>query len=227
MTTTNFINNEVSESDMRIRLRLYKSKNESMKKNPNLFQSDSRLCFRNLPRTGFEEADLKAMIKEHLNTWKNSLTEEQTKEKELNKKKLIHQVLVMKNEETVLADGSVKGSGMAYAEIKDTDAVIYLIRAMNNIHLSTTTNKGLIVDFAIEDHRKLHKRQLKADAREKRTLTSKREEKIAKKEEEEYNYVPDVAVKKEPVTSTKPVHEISDIPLLRKMLKTSNSRGKK
>jgi hypothetical protein len=43
VTTKDFVHGPVSESDMQTRIRLFKEKQEAVKKNPNLFVSQTRM----------------------------------------------------------------------------------------------------------------------------------------------------------------------------------------
>jgi len=63
---------------MQLRLRLYRSKRDAMKKNPNLFISTTRLCLRNLPKN-FTEQEVKTLISHYLEEWKHTLKEEELK----------------------------------------------------------------------------------------------------------------------------------------------------
>lgn len=50
ITTKTFVHGPVSEPEMETRIRLWKEKQTAMKKNPNLFVSKTRLCFRHLDK---------------------------------------------------------------------------------------------------------------------------------------------------------------------------------
>ena len=54
-----------------------------------------------------------------------------------------------------------QSSGLAFVELSNEDAALYAVRHLNNLQL--TPNKGLIVDFCLQDARKLYHRQLKLD----------------------------------------------------------------
>ena len=92
--------------------------------------------------------------------------------------------------------------------------------------MNKRTGKGLIVDFAIEDHRKLLKRKQKLESlkrkqkeaqkdKEKKTLKDKRNK---KDKEPEAEAEPEVKVT---------IDQISDIKELEKMMRDTNSRGKR
>ncbi len=65
----------VSKLDMDLRVKLFKSKQTALKKNPNLFISETRLCFRNLPKS-FTDQDLKTILEHYLEEWKHTLSHE-------------------------------------------------------------------------------------------------------------------------------------------------------
>ena len=50
-------------------------------------------------------------------------------------------------------------SGLAFCEFSDPAIALYAVRYLNNLQLSG--NRGLIVDFALEDARKMFKRKMK------------------------------------------------------------------
>lgn len=52
---------------------------------------------------------------------------------------------------------------------------MFAVRYLNNMEL--VTNKGLIVDFSLEDARQIRKRELKQDKQKKVFVEKKREEK--------------------------------------------------
>lgn len=47
-------------------------------------------------------------------------------------------------------------SGLAFVELVDANATLYLVRHLNNMQLSGT--RGLIVEHTLEDARKMHHR---------------------------------------------------------------------
>ena len=96
-------------------------------------------------------------------------------------KTLIRQVKVLRDtDKTQMSeDGSsvVKlASGLAFAEFSEPLVALYAVRYLNNMYLSG--QRGLVVDFALEDARKLHIRQTKIEkfqkqAQEKRDQAKK------------------------------------------------------
>ena len=70
-------------------------------------------------------------------------------------------------------------SGLAFCEFSDASIALYAVRYLNNLQLSA--NRGLVVDFALEDARKMFKRKMKlekyakiADEKKKEARTERR-----------------------------------------------------
>ena len=73
-------------------------------------------------------------------------------------------------------------SGLAFCEFAEHELASYAVRYLNNLQLSG--NRGLIVDYALEDARKMFKRKMKiekfakiADEKRKEARQQRREEK--------------------------------------------------
>ena len=119
-------------------------------KNPNLFISNSRVSLRNLPKKEFYEKELKDLmnlvVEEYMKTKK--LDETQIKY-ELTHKKFIKQVKVLRSEQKKDKDGNELPSGIGFAEFYDNKITEYAINYLNNLEL--ITDKGLIVDYSLED----------------------------------------------------------------------------
>jgi RNA recognition motif-containing protein len=72
-------------------------------------------------------------------------------------------------------------SGLAFVEFTDHDLALFALKYLNNLQLS---NRGLVVDFALEDARKMFKRKMKiekfakiAEDKRKEARNQRREEK--------------------------------------------------
>lgn len=52
--------------------------------------------------------------------------------------------------------GEKLSSGMGFAEFGDEDLALFAVRYLNNMQLHN--EKGLVVDYSLEDARALHKR---------------------------------------------------------------------
>ena len=126
---------EVSKIDMDARIRLFTEKQRALKKNPNLFISETRLCVRNLPRK-YTEKELKTIIQHFLEEWKHSLTHDERKLMALKTKKIIHQVKVLVDENDKNAEGEAKAKGMGFVELEYHEAAYFITKAANNLTLN-------------------------------------------------------------------------------------------
>ena len=85
-------------------------------------------------------------------------------------KKLLRQVKVLRDQvkEAQTTEGDTKSiklaSGLAFVELADHDAALFTVRHLNNMQL---TGRGLVVDFCLEDARKLQARTQKQERQEK------------------------------------------------------------
>lgn len=224
VTTKDFVHSGVSDSDMETRIRLFKEKQNSIKKNPNLFVSKTRMCVRNLDRRMDEKA-LKEFCNSFMNDWKDTLTPEELKE--ANQQKLIHQFKILKDKNRVDETGQSKSSGIGFIEVGDHNLAMYLVCNMNNFVMNKKRQKGLIVDFALEDHRKLLKRKQKLESMQKKLKEAREEDenlKGGKKDKKEKQKKREKkAEDKDEIT----IDQITDIPKLRELMKATNSRGKR
>ena len=103
-------------------------------------------------------------------------------------KTLIRQVKVLRDQEKtqMTEDGSdmVKlASGLAFCEFSEPAVALFAVRYLNNMYLAG--QRGLVVDFALEDARKLHIRKTKIEkfqkiAQERRDL-HKKEQRLLKR----------------------------------------------
>ena len=73
-------------------------------------------------------------------------------------KSLIKQVKVLRDGEKTELDEKSQltklSSGLAFCEFSEPEIALYAVRYLNNMQLNGA--RGLVVDFAIEDARKLH-----------------------------------------------------------------------
>lgn len=91
------------------------------------------------------------------------------------------------------------------------------------------TNRGLVVDFCLEDARKMQKRAQKLEKFAKIALQAKKDkrtEKRAEKREEETTLV-DLGKKSQEKAKKKTLADINDVENLSKLKHESLSRGKK
>lgn len=104
-------------------------------------------------------------------------------------RRLITQVKILRNAEKEVqvdeSSTSLKGdslgksfksaSGLAFVEFSSAEAALFAVRYLNNMHL--VNNKGLIVDFSLQDARKLHARKQKLEKHQRLAMERKLEEK--------------------------------------------------
>ena len=85
-------------------------------------------------------------------------------------KKLLRQVKVLRDQvkEAQTTEGDTKSiklaSGLAFVELADHDAALFILRHLNNMQL---TGRCLVIDICLEDARKLQARTQKQERQEK------------------------------------------------------------
>ena len=79
------------------------------------------------------------------------------------------------------ATGDALASGLGFAEFDDEALALFAIRYLNNMQL--VSNKGLIVDYSLEDARALHLREKRLERQKKVATEKKREAKLAHKDD--------------------------------------------
>ena len=164
---------------MDLRVRLFKSKQQALKKNPNLFISETRLCIRNIPKK-FKESDVRTIIEHYLEEWKHTLSHEFRTAHNLKTKKIVHQVKLLKDPDH-FEKGEEKQKGMGFVELEFPESALYVVRQANNLKVSERA-RGLILEFAIEDHRTLLKRRQRYEKRMQQQEEKKKELKEQKRE---------------------------------------------
>ena len=110
--------------------------------------------------------------------WAKSLNKEDYL-KQYKNKKLIAQIKVMRDEQKTDASGEQLASGMAFVEFRNEALALYAVRYLNNMEL-TGKNRGLIVDFSMEDQRALFKRKEKIEKWRKIAKEEKDKQKVEK-----------------------------------------------
>lgn len=152
----------LQSKDLEQRRRLFIEKDSALKKSPNLSVSKVRMQLRNLPKREFNEPELRELMVAVVEAYK-----EHTKNTKLPKpKSLIKQVKVLKDVDKTFVDPETQkvtnlSSGLAFAEFSDPDLSLFAVRYLNNMHLAG--NRPLVVDFALDDARKLQKRSQKLE----------------------------------------------------------------
>ena len=197
---------KITEKDKEKRERLIQIKKENFYSNPNFHVSETRISFRNLDKN-IDENILKEKINE-------VLEEDENIKKEYKNQKLIKQIKLLKEDDD-------KSKCVAFVECLNFNIAKFLIDNLSGIILNEKSQKGLIIDFSLDDFRKKFsrekklerikqiKKQIKMERREKRRNEKKEANKDGKKENK-------VELK-----------DINDINKLIDLYHTTMSRGKK
>ena len=197
---------KITEKDKEKRERLIQIKKENFYSNPNFHVSETRISFRNLDKN-IDENILKEKINE-------VLEEDENIKKEYKNQKLIKQIKLLKEDDD-------KSKCVAFIECLNFNVAKFLIDNLSGIILNEKSQKGLIIDFSLDDFRKKFsrekklerikqiKKQIKMERREKRRNEKKEANKDGKKENK-------VELK-----------DINDINKLIDLYHTTMSRGKK
>ena len=197
---------KITEKDKEKRERLIQIKKENFYSNPNFHVSETRISFRNLDKN-IDENILKEKINEVLEADENI-------KKEHKNQKLIKQIKLLKEDDD-------KSKCVAFVECLNFNIAKFLIDNLSGIILNEKSQKGLIIDFSLDDFRKKFsrekklerikqiKKQIKMERREKRRNEKKEANKDGKKENK-------VELK-----------DINDINKLIDLYHTTMSRGKK
>ena len=197
---------KITEKDKEKRERLIQIKKENFYSNPNFHVSETRISFRNLDKN-IDENILKEKINE-------VLEEDENIKKEYKNQKLIKQIKLLKEDDD-------KSKCVAFVECLNFNIAKFLIDNLSGIILNKKSQKGLIIDFSLDDFRKKFsrekklerikqiKKQIKMERREKRRNEKKEANKDGKKENK-------VELK-----------DINDINKLIDLYHTTMSRGKK
>ena len=197
---------KITEKDKEKRERLIQIKKENFYSNPNFHVSETRISFRNLDKN-IDENILKEKINE-------VLEEDENIKKEYKNQKLIKQIKLLKEDDD-------KSKCVAFVECLNFNIAKFLIDNLSGIILNEKSQKGLIIDFSLDDFRKKFsrekklerikqiKKQIKMERKEKRRNEKKEANKDGKKENK-------VELK-----------DINDINKLIDLYHTTMSRGKK
>ena len=197
---------KITEKDKEKRERLIQIKKENFYSNPNFHVSETRISFRNLDKN-IDENILKEKINE-------VLEEDENIKKEYKNQKLIKQIKLLKEDDD-------KSKCVAFVECLNFNIAKFLIDNLSGIILNEKSQKGLIIDFSLDDFRKKFsrekklerikqiKKQMRVERREKRRNEKKEANKDGKKENK-------VELK-----------DINDINKLIDLYHTTMSRGKK
>ena len=230
--TYDFVHGPVNEEDMATRIRLYKEKLDAVKKNPNLFVSKTRMCLRNIDKR-MNEKHLAEFCSTFRDDWKKTLTPEALKSAE--RIKLIHQYKILEDKNKTDSEGKAKSSGIGFIEVANPELAMYILNSTNNFIMNEKKPKGLIVDFALEDHRKLLKRKQKMEGIKKKQREAKAEKdaeeeglkKKTRKERKMEKNVQTIDQIGKNLNSIVINYYTEDLEKLKKLMKETNSRGKR
>lgn len=139
---------KMSEKDNEKRERLIQIKKENFYSNPNFHVSETRISFRNLDKN-IDENILKEKINEVLEADENI-------KKEYKNMKLIKQIKLLKEEDD-------KSKCVAFVECLNFNVAKFLIDNLSGIILNEKSQKGLIIDFSLDDFRKKFSREKKLE----------------------------------------------------------------
>jgi len=155
-----------SETELAKRMALYEWKKQKVERNPNIIISSTRLCIRQLPRT-MTEKELRKLIqtvaKEEMA--KNLISS--------NKKKVLKNAFILRDSKRK-KDGSFRSTCRGFVELLDPFIAQKCAQRLNaDSEILGTFHKEwkghrLIVEFALQDKRKLHLLQKKREARQSR-----------------------------------------------------------
>ena len=180
---------KMSEKDNEKRERLIQIKKENFYSNPNFHVSETRISFRNLDKN-IDENILKEKINEVLEADENI-------KKEYKNMKLIKQIKLLKEEDD-------KSKCVAFVECLNFNVAKFLIDNLSGIILNEKSQKGLIIDFSLDDFRKKFsrekklerikqiKKQIKMERREKRRNEKNNENKVELKDITDINKLIDL-----------------------------------
>ena len=222
----------LQSKDLEQRRRLFIEKDGALKKSPNLSVSKVRLQLRNLPKREFNEPELRELMIAVIEAYK----ETEKKVKLPKAKSMIKQVKVLKDVDKTFVDPETQkvtnlSSGLAFVEFSDEDLALFAVRYLNNMHLAG--NRPLIVDFALDDARKLQKRAQKLEKHQRIAMEAKqekrkemREMKRQRQKTEESSKSTGIQIESDRRKSVS-ISDCNDINVLTEMLERPLARGKK
>jgi RNA recognition motif-containing protein len=241
---------EVSENDKMKREGIIQLKKMNFKKNPNLHVSETRLVLRNLDKT-FTEETIKELLREKTEKFMEILKKTDPNElKGYMKVKKIKQVKLMKDDKNLDKNNNPKSKNVAFIEVCDKNFAKWIINNLSNT-IVKGKKKGLIIDFCLDDFRKIRNRLIKLDKlklmnKDRNKENEKKEKKMDKKNTDKKkdrnkkikiennesdkkknnndDNVNENSIIKEKGTS---IDQIKDVEKLSEMYRNSISRGKR
>ena len=194
-----------SEKDKEKREKLIQIKKANFYNNPNFHVSETRLSFRNLDQN-IDENILKEKINE-------ILEKNEDIKKEYKNMKLIKQIKLLREEDD-------KSKCVAFVECLNFNVAKFLIDNLSGIILNEKSQKGLIIDFSLDDFRKKLSRERKLERIKEVKKQIKKEKREKRRNEQKNN-------KEEQHEKKVELKDITDINKLIDLYHTTMSRGKK
>ena len=193
---------EINDLDIQRREKLIQIKKDNYYKNPNFHVSLTRLSLRNFEKN-INENDIKKIIYDTING-----------NKEITKKykniKMIKQIKLLRDE-------NEKSKCVAFVECVDFDLGKFLIDKLSGFKFNNKSNKGLILDFSLDDFRKKNVREKKI---ERIKVLKKQKQKEKKKQ---LNLINNKDKNEKKIT----LNDCNNIDKLIELYQKSFSRGKK
>ena len=193
---------EINDLDIQRREKLIQIKKDNYYKNPNFHVSLTRLSLRNFEKN-INENDIKKIIYDTING-----------NKEITKKykniKMIKQIKLLRDE-------NEKSKCVAFVECVDFDLGKFLIDKLSGFKFNNKSNKGLILDFSLDDLRKKNVREKKI---ERIKVLKKQKQKEKKKQ---LNLINNKDKNEKKIT----LNDCNNIDKLIELYQKSFSRGKK
>jgi len=117
---------------------------------------------------------------------------------------------------------------MGFVELEYHEAAYFITKAANNLTLTAKKDRGLIIDFAIEDHRTLLKRKQRYEKRIQKQAEEKAEDN-KRKQEQRQKKRKEALAQQEGETAKKGVsiEEMKSVDELKEEFRKTRSRGKK
>ena len=194
-----------SEKDKEKREKLIQIKKANFYNNPNFHVSETRLSFRNLDKN-IDENILKEKINE-------ILEKNEDIKKEYKNMKLIKQIKLLREEDD-------KSKCVAFVECLNFNVAKFLIDNLSGVILNEKSQKGLIIDFSLDDFRKKLSRERKLERIKEVKKQIKKEKREKRRNEQKNN-------KEEQHEKKVELKDITDINKLIDLYHTTMSRGKK
>ena len=201
----------ITDTDKEKRERLIQIKKNNFYGNPNFHVSETRLSFRNLDKN-ITENILKEKIIEVLN-------ENEEIKKEYKNIKLIKQIKLLKEEDD-------KSKCVAFVECYNFNIAKYIIDNLSGVKLNEKSQKGLIIEFSLDDFRKRLSREKKLEHQREMKKQIKMEKREKKRKELKNGNNANIGENEEKEKKVE-LKDINDINKLIDVYHNTSSRGKK